>query len=180
MDPEKGAFLEQLAPVYRWIIEKHNSDFFMPHQEQVFIEGIFRFVTVFNTGAPWGLAAGQTKLLLAGSMVALLIMFWLFGMLSRGQWLSQAAIGCILGGARGNTHDRLFNTGMVVDYIEFNLHFPPADPWPAFNIADTLLCVGVGLLMICMIRQGDPPKNAAEAPQGAATNAQQDRAGSSD
>ena len=78
-------------------------------------------------------------------------MFWLMTTLKKNQWVAQIAVGMLFAGALGNTHDRMFNLGSVVDFIDVNLHFPPADPWPAFNIADSLLCVGVATLLLCML-----------------------------
>ena len=115
------------------------------------IEGCVRLITVLNPGASWGIAAGKTSWLLAGSAIALVFMLWLFISLRSGQWVAQVALGMLLGGALGNTYDRLFNGGMVVDFIDVNLGFWPANPWPAFNVADSLLCVGVGVLLISML-----------------------------
>ncbi len=115
------------------------------------IEDYVRFVLVFNEGASWGILSGKTGLLLAGSAVALVFVFWLFVTLHRRQRVAQVALGMLLGGAMGNTYDRIFRNGRVVDFFEVNFHFPPFDPFPAFNVADTLLCVGVGILILTMI-----------------------------
>ena len=64
----------------------------------------------------------------------------------------------LLAGALGNIHDRLFNNGQVVDFIEVNLHFWPANPWPTFNIADVLLCVGVAILVINLLFKSEKTK----------------------
>lgn len=115
------------------------------------IDGTLRLITVLNPGASWGIAAGQTTLLLAGSAVALIFMFWLFISLRANQWVAQIALAMLLGGALGNTYDRIFNNGMVVDFIDIDLGIWPANPWPAFNIADSLLCTGVAILLISML-----------------------------
>lgn len=120
-------------------------------QPIVLIEDTLRFITVLNPGASWGMAAGKTNLLLIGSAVALIFMFWLYVSLKRNQWVSQIALGMLLGGALGNTYDRLFNDGKVVDFIDVDLGFWPANPWPAFNVADSLLCVGVAILLLSML-----------------------------
>ena len=121
------------------------------------IDGYVRFITVLNPGASWGIGAGKTALLLSGSAIALVFMFWLFTSLRPKQWVAQVALGMLLGGALGNTYDRIFNGGKVVDFIDVNLGFWPANPWPAFNIADSLLCVGVGILLVSMLFK---PKDA--------------------
>lgn len=111
----------------------------------------FRFSTVFNPGAVWGSFAHKTEFLLLISLIAVLFILWIFATSSRRAWYAHLACGMILAGAFGNIHDRIFNDGYVIDFIEVNLHFWPANPWPTFNIADSLLCVGVPLLIIPML-----------------------------
>jgi signal peptidase II len=57
--------------------------------------------------------------------------------------LAQSALASILGGALGNVIDR-FLYGAVVDFLDFYIG---TSHWPAFNIADSAICVGVGLLL---------------------------------
>ncbi len=120
-------------------------------QEVVVIENYLRFSTVFNPGAVWGAFASQTAFLLAVSFVAVCFVMAIFASSPRKAWHCHLACGMILAGAMGNIYDRLFNNGFVIDFIEVNLHFWPADPWPTFNVADSLLCVGVPLLVIPML-----------------------------
>jgi len=118
----------------------------------VLIEGYLRFSLVFNRGAVAGMAAGQTALLVAASVGALVFVLWLFSTSRSDAWGSHVALGMIVAGALGNTYDRLFHGGKVIDFIEVNLHVWPANPWPTFNVADILLCVGVGLLIISLMK----------------------------
>ncbi len=115
------------------------------------VEGWLRFSTVLNPGAVWGSFANKTFFLLGVSFVAVIFIFWLFSTSNKKAWHVHLSCGMILAGACGNIHDRLFNEGHVVDFIEVNLHFWPANPWPTFNIADSLLCVGVPILVIPML-----------------------------
>ena len=149
LDPDVSA-IEQIAPLYQWAVQRFSDDSDLFPRVYSIVPDMFRFVTVFNPGASWGFFAGKTGWLLTGSFVALLFMIWLMTTLEKRQWVSQIAVGMLFSGALGNTHDRIFNRGSVVDFIDVNLHFPPANPWPAFNIADSLLCVGVATLLICM------------------------------
>ena len=58
------------------------------------------------------------------------------------------ALGLFTAGITGNLYDRAFNDGLVRDFIDVVI--PVIDyPWPAFNIADSLLCIAIGLLIIC-------------------------------
>ena len=117
----------------------------------VIIDGWLRFSTVLNPGAVWGSFANKTYFLLGVSFVAVIFICWLFATSYKKAWYVHLGCGMVLAGACGNIHDRLFNGGMVVDFIEVNLHFWPANPWPTFNIADSLLCVGVPILVIPML-----------------------------
>ena len=70
----------------------------------------------------------------------------------------------VLGGAVGNLIDRV-RLQEVVDFLDFyagDIHFPPIIPWPAFNIADTAITTGVGLLILDMILRGNARKTTEE------------------
>ena len=128
-----------------------NPDQRANHHPIVLIEDILRFVTVHNTGAVAGIASGKTALLVSVSILAMGFIVYLFFTAPRGRGAARhlwpMATGMLLAGALGNTIDRLFNDGKVIDFIEVNLHVRFADPWPTFNIADSLLCVGVAILI---------------------------------
>ena len=149
---------DRIGGVYRWAIEGYGQTN-QGHQEGItVIQDYVWYHLVFNRGASWGIASGQTTLLLLGSGVALLFMLWLYFSMRRSQWVGQIALGMLFAGALGNTYDRIFNSGRVVDFIRVDLNVWPADPWPTFNIADSLLCVGVGMLMVSMLLGGKKVK----------------------
>jgi signal peptidase II len=110
------------------------------------VTGFFDIVLVANHGVSFGLfnngAAVNAVIfsLLAAAIVAALVV-WLF---RAGGILLPAAIGLVIGGAIGNVADRL-RLGAVVDFLDFHLG---AWHWPAFNVADAAICVGVGLMLI--------------------------------
>jgi signal peptidase II len=55
---------------------------------------------------------------------------------------------CLLGaGVLGNVTDRIRHHH-VVDFLLFNLHVPFANPWPAFNVADSCICIAAGILVV--------------------------------
>ena len=56
-----------------------------------------------------------------------------------------AALGLFMGGVAGNLYDRLFNDGMVRDFIDV---YWRGWHWPAFNVADSMLCVAVGIFVV--------------------------------
>ena len=117
----------------------------------VFIQRYLRFALVLNPGAIGGIAAGQTVFLVIVSLAALVFLIVFFGTTRAQQKWHHFALGMLLAGALGNLYDRITHDGHVVDFIEVNLHFWPADPWPTFNLADVWLCVGVGLLFGLLI-----------------------------
>jgi len=101
---------------------------------------------VRNRGVSFGLFNNDAAIngvlfsLLAAVIVAALLV-WLW----RAQgMLLPAAIGLVVGGAVGNVVDRL-RLGSVVDFLDFHLG---AWHWPAFNLADAAICIGVGLMII--------------------------------
>ena len=134
-----------------WAVQKLGATAAEPSREIVIVERYLRLNLVFNEGAVAGLAAGKTALLIAASIVAVFFVIWLFATSGRRQWVTHISLGMLLAGAMGNLYDRIFNQGRVIDFIEVNLHFPPADPWPTFNIADILLCFGVAVLVLCLL-----------------------------
>ena len=125
-------------------------------EERVVIEGFFKFVHWGNTGAAWSLFRNHNELLAGLSLVALLILF-----LSRQHFESSAAagriaLGLLFGGIVGNLIDRL-HTGRrhVIDFLYFYVNRREGGEigFPAFNVADSAICVGVGLLFCLSIQQ---------------------------
>jgi signal peptidase II len=112
----------------------------------VVISGFLRIVVAENTGAAFGIASGQKILLLCVSAAAMIavIYFFLFGRDRR--TLLTISLALFLAGILGNAHDRLFNNGMVRDFID--VHYKNVYHWPAFNVADSLLCIAVFLLLL--------------------------------
>ena len=65
--------------------------------------------------------------------------------------LAVLALGLVMGGAIGNISDSL-RFEYVRDFLRFDFGFPPFDPFPTFNVADSAICVGVSLLALQMLR----------------------------
>ena len=109
------------------------------------IDGFLRLVIAENDGAAFGLASGQRWFLLTVSFGALIAvpMIFVFGRIQHR--VMQISLGLITAGVVGNLYDRLFNEGRVRDFIDV---YRGRWHWPAFNVADSLLCIGVGLIII--------------------------------
>jgi signal peptidase II len=64
---------------------------------------------------------------------------------------SRWAVALLLSGILGNLTDRIVH-GFVVDMLKFDFGFAPFHPWPAFNVADSAICIAVGLFIIASFR----------------------------
>jgi len=125
-----------------WICRNFN-----PFEQYTVIPGFLNLVRVNNTGVAFGLGAGQISPLrqvffTVVSILVMVILCYYFWQGHKDAIFSLAVAG-IFGGAVGNLIDRL-RWGSVVDFLDFyigNYH------WPAFNVADTAICVGAGLLV---------------------------------
>jgi signal peptidase II len=124
------------------------------------IQGFFDLTLVYNTGAAWGMFRQYKFLLAILAIVALCVLvFTRRHFLEQGK-TSTVALGLLFGGIAGNLIDRLLH-GHVVDFLSFHLGFMD---WPAFNIADSAICVGVGLYLIESFRAGrDGPKERTDS-----------------
>ncbi len=116
----------------------------------IIITSFFRLVMVWNEGISFGmLQTGTAYMPFALIALALAICTWLF-LLARksGNCFEHSAYGLIVGGALGNVIDRI-RFGAVADFFYFHI----GDlGWPAFNIADAAICLGVAGLCLVMIR----------------------------
>jgi signal peptidase II len=110
------------------------------------IDGFFQLVVVWNSGVSFGLMGGDRALppwIL--SAVAIAVCVGLFVWLRRtDRRLTGWGIGLVMGGAIGNVIDRA-RWGAVFDFADFHVQ---QWHWPAFNIADSAIVVGVGLMLI--------------------------------
>jgi signal peptidase II len=130
-------------------------------EEKVIINGFFKFVHWGNTGAAWSMFHGNNELLAIISLVALAVLF-----LSRQHFefhhkLGQIALGLMFGGIIGNLIDRMMESrGHVIDFLYFYVYRRSGGEsgFPAFNVADSAICVGVGLLFLLSWRQEQPEK----------------------
>jgi len=125
-----------------------------PTQERVVIDGFFRIVHWVNTGAAWSLFRDQNDLLAIVSLLALLGLFLWRRHFYINSALGQISLGLIFGGIAGNLLDRLIYRH-VIDFLRFYLirHSGEELGFPAFNMADSAICVGVGLLILLSWQQ---------------------------
>ncbi|MDY6824564.1 MAG: signal peptidase II [Thermodesulfobacteriota bacterium] len=118
------------------------------HQTIPVIPGFFNITRVHNPGGAFGFMAGQSHgiraaLFLVISILAAGFVLYLYKKTERQYLFLLASLALIFGGALGNLADRL-RFGAVVDFLDFyvqTLH------WPAFNVADSAICVGMAVLI---------------------------------
>jgi len=109
------------------------------------IKGIFHITLVLNKGVAFGLFANNTlvpKTISVFAIFAILVFFLKYS--KRAGYLTKTALSLILAGCIGNLVDRLY-LGTVIDFLDFRI-------WPVFNMADSVICIGVGLLILGFIR----------------------------
>ena len=131
------------SAVFDWLKEK---------QTVTLVPGVMQLVLAENPGAAFGIAAVQYHFLIIVSIIALVVIIgvYLFGKSQQG--VVYVALGLFAAGVSGNLWDRLFKDGRVRDFID--VVYWPGKHWPAFNVADAMLCVGVGLLIISTLFTG--------------------------
>ena len=120
--------------------------------ERITITPFFNLVLVYNTGIGFGLFAREDQftrwvLVFLTLSVALVLLVWLA---RTKETLVSVALGMILGGAFGNLADRLVRRA-VVDFLDFHIH---GWHWPAFNVADSSITIGVMLFFISSLLTG--------------------------
>lgn len=101
-----------------------------------------------NKGGAFSILANHGWLLTVVSMAAVVgILIWSFT-IPRREKLTRISLGMIFGGAVGNLFDR-FRLGYVIDFID--AHWYNTYHWPTFNVADSFICVGVGLFIVATL-----------------------------
>ncbi len=113
------------------------------------IDGFFNLTHVRNPGGAFGILAGKqggiTTIFFVGvSLGAVGVILYLFGKAKEDERSLSLSLSLILSGALGNLIDRL-RYGAVIDFLDFHLF---SYHWPAFNIADSAITIGIGLLAI--------------------------------
>lgn len=119
------------------------------HESIPVIQNFFSLTYIRNPGAAFGILASSSngfRLVFFGltSLFALGLLGTIFFRLNQDDWLGQVSVAGILGGAVGNLLDRV-RYGEVIDFLDFYIS---GYHWPAFNIADAAITVGVCFLIV--------------------------------
>ena len=152
----------------KWLIEQHLS-----YQASLeIIPGLLNFTHVRNTGVAFGFfathgnATGTLLLILLG-LAALLFVGYYFLIARREDRPLLVALALVVGGAIGNLIDRILR-GAVTDFVDF---YYGTYHWHTFNVADTAISIGIGLMILGSFRQQDSasPAGGETAQGGSAT-----------
>ena len=132
------------------------------HKTVEIIPGFFNLIHVRNTGGAFGIFGGEkgpvgSVLFVAASLVAVGILVILFMRVKEHEKMLKFSFALLLSGAIGNLIDRV-SYGEVVDFLDFHVS---SYHWPAFNVADSAISVGIGLMALELLikEQKKPIKN---------------------
>ncbi|MEN0001615.1 MAG: signal peptidase II [Pseudomonadota bacterium] len=124
----------------KWLVETY-----MAFQQPIQLLPFFSLYRTHNFGIAFSMFSGQSPLMLI--IVALAVtgfVSWLWATSPKDHWIAHAGFALIIGGAIGNLIDRI-RLGYVVDYFLFHL---PNWSFAVFNLADTAITVGAGLVLL--------------------------------
>jgi signal peptidase II len=149
-----------------WIVARYDL---LGREEEV-IPGIFWLHHIANRGVAFGLFNGTVYanyVFTFTSLCALAFLIWGTRTKIFPGKLSRTAVALLVAGIFGNLTDRLFRRhddgvlfgggfldGYVVDFLRFDFGFPPFNPWPSFNVADS--CVVVAAILLCVASFTEP------------------------
>jgi signal peptidase II len=127
-----------------------------PYEARIIVRDFFSLVNVTNTGAAFGSFKGNNTFFIVVSIIALVIVTVLLVRPRHSDSLRDLSLALLLAGILGNLTDRLLY-GHVIDFLLFNLHVQYADPWPAFNVADSCISIAVVLFIVHSFRKQQHP-----------------------
>ena len=156
-----------------------------PDEPRIVVPDFFHLVNITNTGAAFGSFKNNNEFFIAISCIALLVALVL--LLRHPHPTTTAAdptatdvsprpahkpsawrdlsLALLIAGVLGNLTDRLLY-GHVIDFLLFDLHLPYAHPWPAFNVADSCICIAVACFIIHSFRHERREKVVSSANSG--------------
>ena len=144
-----AAALWGLDRLTKYLVEHHL------HHSTTLIPGVLQLQFARNPGGAFGLFGGATWLFLTATIAVSGVI--VFASLNLPNRTLAVALGLVFGGAIGNLTDRLLHgpglSGRVTDFLAF-AKSPDATPvWPVFNVADTAIVVGAGLILLASLRR---------------------------
>jgi signal peptidase II len=135
--------------VTKFVVEKFTSIGSL----RVLVPGVLNLVHTSNSGVAFGLLANSqspwlASVLIAFSVGVIALLVWLLATGRAGGWLGECGLASILGGATGNVLDRMLRRS-VTDFIDFHVG---SFHWYTFNLADSAIVIGAGLVILELLR----------------------------
>jgi signal peptidase II len=137
-----------------WIVDR----FQLYVEEQEVIANTFWLHHAANTGVAFGLFNGTRYANYAFGAISMGALILLTVFYRKGVFpgvFSRVAVALLVSGILGNFTDRLVH-GYVVDFLKFDFGFPPFNPWPSFNVADSCVVVAAVLLVLASFFEKQP------------------------
>lgn len=135
-----------IAVVIDRVIKIQVQGYFELHESIAVIPNAFYLTYILNPGAAFGLLAGKTGVFIATAILVVAGIVYAQFKVPREEKFVRLALGMIGGGALGNLYDRAVY-GSVIDYLDIRI-------WSfIFNFADTMIVLGVGIMLIYVYRQ---------------------------
>ena len=148
------AFVLLLIDQFTKLLVEHNMVF---GESIPVIRGFFSLTYITNKGAAWGMFHGYGMMLFAIGMTVTALAIIFLRKLCDGYAERYAAILTVLSGVIGNSIDRLWR-GEVVDFLDCYIN---KYHWPAFNVADCAICVGIGIYSLSVLLRPVPEVSSA-------------------
>ena len=144
--------LDQLTKL--WV----RTSYIYGGEPQSVIPGFFNLVYVRNEGAAWGMFGGQMPILIILSIAVLILLAVYHRKVLNPTLDHRIALGLMVGGICGNLIDRV-RVGWVTDFLDF---YVGGYHWPSFNVADSAICIAVGIYLLSSLwHTSHPLKNSA-------------------
>lgn len=146
-----GVLVLVFDQISKWLV----LEYLTPYKDVIKLAPFLNLIHIRNTGIAFGIFAGNQSLLrgpfiLLLTALAILGLFFYLYYSQDINFIKIIACGLILGGALGNFIDRLLR-GEVIDFIDLHI---AGHHWPAFNIADSTVSVGIFLLLFSLVMKG--------------------------
>src|SRR3972149_9378421 len=139
--------------VSKWVVFFKLDEF----GKIIAIPGLLNILRTKNEGVVFGLFPGKTSAFIVFSAIAIVVILFIYIKSDKTIFLSNLALGLVLAGAIGNLWDRIWFRG-VRDFID--LHLGDKYHWPTFNVADSLICVGISILVFTSFSAPKPKETA--------------------
>jgi signal peptidase II len=145
-----GLVLVAVAAVLADQVTKHIVTSTLALDDSVHVVGPLSIHHVQNSGIAFGFFSSATAVVTVVTSVAVIWMIWFFARSGGRHPVLPAALGLLIGGSLSNLVDRV-RLGHVTDFIDFRY-------WPAFNLADSFICIGVVILLLALFAVDRAPK----------------------